>query len=78
MMFYSFYEICVSNKIGKLSVSIQGTAKSHVFDCSMQVGFTTLREFVSQRVPLRQQAMNILLDLTTHPGKSPIGLHLKK
>lgn len=35
----------------------------------MQVGFTTLREFVIQRVPLRQQAMKILLDLTTHQDK---------
>ncbi|KAH8111033.1 Symplekin tight junction protein C terminal-domain-containing protein [Phellopilus nigrolimitatus] len=35
----------------------------------MQVGFTTLREFVTQRVPLRYQAMKILLDLTTHQEK---------
>ncbi|TDL24074.1 hypothetical protein BD410DRAFT_767966 [Rickenella mellea] len=35
----------------------------------MQVGFTTLREFVSQRPPMRTQAMKILLDLSTHPEK---------
>ncbi|KAI5124287.1 hypothetical protein M0805_005134 [Coniferiporia weirii] len=35
----------------------------------MQVGFTTLREFVTQRIPLRNQAMKILLDLTTHEEK---------
>ena len=34
----------------------------------MQVGFTTLREFVSQKQLLRERAMQILLDLTTHPG----------
>ena len=34
----------------------------------MQVGFTTLREFVSQRIPLRNQALKLLLDLTTHAG----------
>lgn len=35
---------------------------------SMQVGFTTLREFASQRLPLRETAMKMLLDLTTHTG----------
>ncbi|THH09925.1 hypothetical protein EW145_g1681 [Phellinidium pouzarii] len=35
----------------------------------MQVGFVTLRDFVTQRAPLRNQAMKILLDLTTHPDK---------
>lgn len=35
----------------------------------MQVGFTTLREFVSQRIPLRNQALKLLLDLTTHAGE---------
>lgn len=35
----------------------------------MQVGFSTLREFVLQRPPLRSQAMKILLDLTTHHHK---------
>ena len=34
----------------------------------MQVGFTVLREFVAQRLPVRAEAMKALLDLTTHPG----------
>lgn len=34
----------------------------------MQVGFTTLRGFVNQRPSLRIEAMNVLLELTTHPG----------
>ena len=34
----------------------------------MPVGFTTLREFVVQRPLLRAEALNILLELTTHPG----------
>lgn len=36
---------------------------------SMQVAFTTLRDFVMQRPTLRAEAMNILLELTTHPEK---------
>ncbi|TFY73084.1 hypothetical protein EWM64_g10928, partial [Hericium alpestre] len=35
----------------------------------MQVGFATLREFVTQRPTLRTEAMSILLELTTHPEK---------
>ncbi|KAH9846038.1 Symplekin tight junction protein C terminal-domain-containing protein [Lenzites betulinus] len=34
-----------------------------------QMGFAALREFVSQRPSLRQDAMNMLLELTTHPDK---------
>ncbi|GBE86574.1 hypothetical protein SCP_0904530 [Sparassis crispa] len=34
-----------------------------------QVGFAALREFVSQRPSLRAEAMNMLLELTTHPDK---------
>lgn len=34
----------------------------------MQIGFQTLRDFVTQRPTLRGEAMNILLELTTHPG----------
>lgn len=34
----------------------------------MPVGFMTLREFVVQRPTLRVDALNILLELTTHPG----------
>jgi symplekin len=34
----------------------------------MQVGFQTLRDFVTQRPTLRGEAMTILLELTTHPG----------
>ncbi|KAI0372816.1 hypothetical protein BV20DRAFT_1034476 [Pilatotrama ljubarskyi] len=34
-----------------------------------QVGFAALREFVSQRPSLRGEAMNMLLELTTHPDK---------
>jgi hypothetical protein len=37
-------------------------------DSSMQVGFTALREFVVQRPSLRAEALNVLLELTTHPG----------
>lgn len=33
-----------------------------------QVGFAALREFVTQRPSLRGEAMNMLLELTTHPG----------
>lgn len=36
----------------------------------MQVGFQTLRDFVTQRPTLRGDAMTILLELTTHPGTS--------
>ena len=43
----------------------------------MQIGFATLREFVSQRLPLRAQAMKILLDLTTHPGRKHVIAMLK-
>lgn len=42
-----------------------------VIDCEysrMPVGFMTLREFVVQRPSLRAEALNILLELTTHPG----------
>ncbi len=35
----------------------------------MQVGFTTLRGFVIQRPAIRSDALNVLLDLTTHPEK---------
>ncbi|KAF8273075.1 Symplekin tight junction protein C terminal-domain-containing protein [Lactarius quietus] len=35
----------------------------------MQIGFQTLRDFVTQRPTLRGEAMNILLELTTHPEK---------
>ncbi|KAI0050978.1 hypothetical protein FA95DRAFT_1555019 [Auriscalpium vulgare] len=35
----------------------------------MQVGFTTLREFVVQRPTHRAEAINILLELTTHSEK---------
>ncbi|GJJ11108.1 hypothetical protein Clacol_005339 [Clathrus columnatus] len=35
-----------------------------------QVGFLTLREFVTLRPPLRHQALGILLELTTHPSKA--------
>ncbi|KAG7444313.1 uncharacterized protein BT62DRAFT_970937 [Guyanagaster necrorhizus] len=35
----------------------------------MQVGFTTLRGFVIQRPAMRSDALNVLLDLTTHPEK---------
>lgn len=34
----------------------------------MQIGFQTLRDFVTQRPTLRGEAMIILLELTTHPG----------
>ena len=33
------------------------------------MGFSALREFVSQRPSLRAEAMNMLLELTTHPDK---------
>lgn len=36
----------------------------------MQVGFTTLRELVALRMPVRKAALAILLDMTTHPGAS--------
>ncbi|KAH9032328.1 Symplekin tight junction protein C terminal-domain-containing protein [Lactarius hengduanensis] len=35
----------------------------------MQIGFQTLRDFVTQRPTHRGEAMNILLELTTHPEK---------
>ncbi|KAH9479566.1 Symplekin [Psilocybe cubensis] len=35
----------------------------------MQVGFTTLRGLVNQRPSLRMEALNVLLELTTHPEK---------
>lgn len=35
----------------------------------MQVGFTTLRDFVTQRPTMRAEALNVLLELTTHPEK---------
>ncbi|RPD64406.1 hypothetical protein L226DRAFT_506092 [Lentinus tigrinus ALCF2SS1-7] len=34
-----------------------------------QMGFSALREFVAQRPSLRAEAMNMLLELTTHPDK---------
>ncbi|KAL4063109.1 Symplekin tight junction protein C terminal-domain-containing protein [Scleroderma yunnanense] len=33
----------------------------------MHVGFTTLRDFVLERPSLREEALRVLLDLTTHP-----------
>ncbi|EAU90241.2 cleavage/polyadenylation specificity factor [Coprinopsis cinerea okayama7 len=35
----------------------------------MQVGYTTLRGLVSQRPSLRIEALNVLLELTTHPER---------
>ncbi|KZV93110.1 hypothetical protein EXIGLDRAFT_674317 [Exidia glandulosa HHB12029] len=35
----------------------------------MQVGFTTLRELVALRMPVRKAALAILLDMTTHPER---------
>lgn len=37
----------------------------------MQVGYTTLRGLTIQRPSMRADALNVLLELTTHPGKSP-------
>lgn len=34
----------------------------------MQVGFITLRGLVAQRPALRTDALQILLEMTTHPG----------
>lgn len=34
----------------------------------MQVGYTTLRGLVVQRPSMRIDALNVLLELTTHPG----------
>ena len=34
----------------------------------MHIGFTTLRGLVVQRPSLRDDALKILLELTTHPG----------
>jgi hypothetical protein len=34
----------------------------------MQIGFQTLRDFVTQRPTLRGEALTILLELTTHLG----------
>ncbi|KAF9269017.1 hypothetical protein L218DRAFT_916524 [Marasmius fiardii PR-910] len=39
----------------------------------MQVGFFTLRGFVTQRPALRAEALNVLLELTTHPEKKTRG-----
>lgn len=44
-------------------------AVPHVSTSSRQMGFAALREFVTQRPSLRAEAMIILLELTTHPGK---------
>ena len=35
----------------------------------MQVGFTTLRGLVIQRPSMRIEAMNVLFELSTHPGE---------
>lgn len=35
----------------------------------MPIGFTSLRELVALRPPVRTEAMKILLDLTTHSGR---------
>ena len=37
-------------------------------DAVKVIGFATLRELVTMRVPVRDAALHILLDLTTHPG----------
>ncbi|KAJ7155526.1 Symplekin tight junction protein C terminal-domain-containing protein [Mycena crocata] len=39
----------------------------------MQVGFVTLRGLVTQRPSMRSDALNVLLELTTHPDKKPRG-----
>ncbi|KAH9965034.1 Symplekin tight junction protein C terminal-domain-containing protein [Lactifluus volemus] len=38
----------------------------------MQIGFQTLRDFVTQRPTLRGDATTILLELTTHPGSEKV------
>ncbi|KAF5388652.1 hypothetical protein D9757_004811 [Collybiopsis confluens] len=39
----------------------------------MQIGFSTLRGFVIQRPLMRAEALNVLLELTTHPEKKVRG-----
>ncbi|KAJ7281804.1 Symplekin tight junction protein C terminal-domain-containing protein [Mycena rebaudengoi] len=39
----------------------------------MQVGFVTLRGLVTQRPSMRSDALNVLLELTTHPDKKTRG-----
>ncbi|KAK7061099.1 hypothetical protein VNI00_000835 [Paramarasmius palmivorus] len=39
----------------------------------LQVGFYTLRSFVTQRPAIRAEALNVLLELTTHPEKKTRG-----
>ena len=43
----------------------------------MQIGFTTLRGMVMQRPSLRMEALNILLELTTHEGMFSLLLAFK-
>jgi symplekin len=40
------------------------------FSDKVTIGFITLRGLVLQRPSLRTEALNSLLELTTHPGKS--------
>ncbi|ESK96439.1 cleavage polyadenylation specificity factor [Moniliophthora roreri MCA 2997] len=39
----------------------------------LQIGFHTLRGFVTQRPAIRAEALNVLLELTTHPEKKTRG-----
>jgi symplekin len=43
----------------------------------MHVGFTSLREFVLERPSLRAEALQVLLELTTHPGMSIVFIELR-
>lgn len=40
----------------------------------MHVGFTSLREFVLERPSFRAEALQVLLELTTHPGMAEVSL----
>ena len=40
------------------------------------VGFATLRGYVAQRPSMRTDALNVLLELTTHPGSFSLHLFL--
>lgn len=62
-------ELCVDTEMCVSRISVNDIYRvDDDMHISMPVGFTSLRELVTLRPPVRGEAMKLLLDLTTHPG----------
>jgi symplekin len=69
-VFMLLRDLCAEpDRYARLSLTDIDLLIGKTFTCArMQVGFQTLRDFVTQRPTLRGEAMTILLELTTHSG----------